>query len=579
MRKSLFLAALGALALGFAGCSGGTATPPLTPPLTPDASASGAPAAPVSTQSTAASTTVTGKIVWVSTSATKLQIQPSSGSAQYVDIASGTQLNYNGLTPKVGEYASATGSGSPLNASIVTLSTSPITSSTSSTSSTSAYALSGKIVWVSSSATKLQIQPSSGSAQYVYIQSTTKLNYNGLTPKAGEYAGANGSGSPLIATSVTLSTSPLSTSSSTTATPAPGAAYALSGKIVWVSSSATKLQIQPNSGSAQYVDIQSTTKLNYNGLTPKAGEYAGANGSGSPLIATSVTLSTSPISSTSSTTATPAPGATATPAPRATATPVAGTSTGIKHITVIMMENNAYESIVGSSSAPYLNSLASRTAFFTSSSGVTHPSEPNYLAFFSGSTQGLTSDACPVNYSGANLATQLSAAGYSFAGYAEDMPSTPSTCQASASPYGSKYYYMRKHVPWASFTNVPSSVFHTWNGPGTALSGTVNFITPNMCDDMHDCSTSTGDTWLSKNIPAIESWDNANNGLLIVTFDEGEYSSTNHIYTVFDGPMIKAGKYSQSINHYNVLRFIEDSFHLAHLGNAGSAAAITGILK
>lgn len=479
MRKSLFLAALGALALSFAGCSGGATTPPVASTVSADA-------APVAAQSTTTSSSLSGKITWVSTSATKLQIQPSSGAAQYVYIQSATQLNYNGLAPKVGEYASAVGSGSPLLATLVTLSTSPITSTTSSTSTTSgSFAVSGKIVWVSSSATKLQVQPNSGAAQYVYIESTTKLNYNGLTPKVGEYAGANGSGSPLIATSVTISTSPISTTTSTIATPAP----------------------------------------------------------------------------------------------TATATPATPTSTAIKHITVIVMENNAYESIVGSSSAPYLNSLISRTAFFTSSSGVTHPSEPNYLAIFSGSTQGLTSDACPVSYSGANLATQLAGAGYSFAGYAENMPSTQSACEASASSYGSGYYYMRKHVPWASFTNVPSSDFHTWNGPGTTLSGTVNFITPNMCDDMHDCSTSTGDTWLSRNVPAIESWDNANNGLLIVTFDEGEYSSTNHVYTAFDGPMIKAGKYSQSINHYNVLRFIEDNFHLSHLGNAGSATAISGILK
>lgn len=508
--------------------------------------------------------------MWVSSSATKLQIQPSSGSAQYVYIESTTQLNYNGLTPKIGEYAEATGSGSPLVATSVTLSTSPISTSTSTTTSTGT-SVSGKIVWVSSSATKLQIQPSSGSAIYVYIVSSTQLNYNGLTPKVGEYASATGSGSPMTATSVTLSTSPIASSSTTTTTTTSGATT-VNGKIVWVSSSATKLQIQPSSGSAVYVDIESTTKLNYNGLTPKVGEYADATGSGSPLVATSVTLSTSPISTTSTT-------ATATPAPSATATPTSTTSTAIKHITVIVMENNDYESIVGNSSAPYLNNLITRTAFFTNSEGVTHPSEPNYLALFSGSTQGLTSDACPVSYSGGNLATQLTGAGYSFAGYAENMPSTLSACEAASSPYGSGYYYMRKHVPWADFTNVPSSEYHTWNGPGTALAGSVNFITPNMCDDMHDCSTATGDTWLSKNVPAIESWDNANNGLLIVTFDEGEYSSTNHIYTAFDGPMIKAGKYSQSINHYNVLRFIEDNFHLAHLGNAGGVTAISGILK
>lgn len=464
---------------------------------------------------------------------------------------------------------------------------SPVTASSTTTAS---FHVTGPIVAVIS-ASKIEVNGGKGVGYlYIYLTSTTTKNYNGLSPAVGEYADAYGTGSAatyMTASQITLSKTAFSTTTSTSS-PAPSTAswnLHVHGPVVGIKST-TEFEINGGSGVG-YLNVYttSTTVKNYNGLTLEAGDYADVYGNGSVstyVTATQVTLSTtSSGSTTTTTTATPAPGSTtttATPAPTATATPTT-TTTAIKHITVIVMENNDYESIVGNSSAPYLNNLITRTAFFTNSEGVTHPSEPNYLALFSGSTQGLTSDACPVSYSGANLATQLTGAGYSFAGYAENMPSTLSACEADPSPYGSGYYYMRKHVPWADFTNVPSSEYHTWNGPGTALAGSVNFITPNMCDDMHDCSTATGDTWLSKNVPAIESWDNANNGLLIVTFDEGEYSSTNHIYTAFDGPMIKAGKYSQSINHYNVLRFIEDNFHLAHLGNAGGVTAISGILK
>src|SRR5262245_13205440 len=66
------------------------------------------------------------------------------------------------------------------------------------------------------------------------------------------------------------------------------------------------------------------------------------------------------------------------------------------HVLVVMMENTGYSSIIGSASAPYINSIASQGASFTDSHGVTHPSQPNYLALFSGSQQGVTDDTCPV---------------------------------------------------------------------------------------------------------------------------------------------------------------------------------------
>lgn len=217
------LALFGVLGFSFlaTGCSGGGsgATPPVASDPTSGLTGLGSPAEPTTSMSTTTSgTTVTGKITWVSTSATKFQVQDTAGSSTYVYLTNSTTLNYNGLTPKIGEYAEATGSGSPLTATSVTLSTSPISTSTSSTSSGSA--VTGKVTWVSTSATKFQLQESSGSI-YVYLTSSTALHYNGLALKVGYYASATGSGNPLTATSVTLSTSPISSSTSTSATPAP----------------------------------------------------------------------------------------------------------------------------------------------------------------------------------------------------------------------------------------------------------------------------------------------------------------------------------------------------------------------
>src|SRR6185369_4979677 len=120
------------------------------------------------------------------------------------------------------------------------------------------------------------------------------------------------------------------------------------------------------------------------------------------------------------------------------------------HIVLVMFENKKYSQINGSSSAPYFNSLAGQGAKFTKSHGVTHPSQPNYIALFSGSTQGVTSDSCPKSFNTPNLGNQLLAAGYKITAYSEDLPSVGYTGCSSGK-------YARKHAPWANFTNLPHS--------------------------------------------------------------------------------------------------------------------------
>jgi acid phosphatase len=224
-------------------------------------------------------------------------------------------------------------------------------------------------------------------------------------------------------------------------------------------------------------------------------------------------------------------------------------------------------------SAPFLDSLAKQGAALTDMHGETHPSEPNYLALFSGSTQGVTSDACPLTFKGGNLAGQLQSAGKSFVGYSEDLPQAGYTgCNAGK--------YARKHNPWADFPALPASV----NQPLTALPSdyselpTVAFVVPNLCNDMHNCPVSTGDGWAKQNLGPYVAWAKAHDSLLIVTFDEDEGTSNNHIATTIVGAGVRPGSSSgQRIDHYGVLRTIEDMYGLPPLGSAGGAAPITGI--
>ncbi|WP_251091707.1 alkaline phosphatase family protein [Streptomyces sp. Caat 7-52] len=254
------------------------------------------------------------------------------------------------------------------------------------------------------------------------------------------------------------------------------------------------------------------------------------------------------------------------------AAPVASSVPQYDHVVVVMFENKNYSSIKGSSSAPYLNSLASQGTLFTNAFGVTHPSQPNYIALFSGSQQGVTNDDCPKSFSAGNLGQQLLNAGRTFKGYSEGLPSAGYTGCSSGK-------YRRKHAPWADFPTVSGAAYNvpysTFPNDYTKLP-TVSFVIPDMCNDMHDCSVGSGDTWIKNKLDGYTQWAKTHNSLLVATFDEDNFTSVNQIYTVFAGAHVKAGYQSSTqINHYNVLRTIEDMYGLPALGGAANKSPVT----
>ena len=242
------------------------------------------------------------------------------------------------------------------------------------------------------------------------------------------------------------------------------------------------------------------------------------------------------------------------------------------HVMVVIFENEDARKIVGGAEAPYLTSLADSGATFTDAHGETHPSQPNYLALFSGSTQGVVDDSCPLTFSGPNLAAQLQAAGRTFVGYSEDLPRAGYTgCRAAG--------YARKHNPWVDFAGLPDTV----NQPYSALPAdfadlpTVSFVVPNLCDDMHDCGVAAGDRWARDHLAGYATWARQHNSLLVVTFDEDNGSAENHIATVLVGSMVEPGASAQRIDHYSLLRTLEDMYGLSPLGAAADAAPMAGV--
>jgi phosphatidylinositol-3-phosphatase len=260
-----------------------------------------------------------------------------------------------------------------------------------------------------------------------------------------------------------------------------------------------------------------------------------------------------------------------------TSPPVATATTYVPafaHVYVIVMENKEYGSIVGSSRAPYINSLIKRYGLATNYTAVTHPSEPNYLALWAGSTFGIHDDYVH-NISARNLADQLAAHGRSWHVYAQDLPRT---CSTASSAYGgtdlvgAAGWYVRKHEPAISFTDISGSSTRcariTRLSTFSPTAANLELIVPNMTNDMHDGTIAQGDAFLKAFVPRITSSSAFANSLLVITWDEGTTTlgGGGHVATVVVSPRTPAGyRSSTAHNHYSLLHTIEDAWGLGCL--------------
>ncbi|MFI5160780.1 MAG: alkaline phosphatase family protein [Sphingobacteriales bacterium] len=268
------------------------------------------------------------------------------------------------------------------------------------------------------------------------------------------------------------------------------------------------------------------------------------------------------------------------------------------HIIIVMEENHAFHQVIGSPNAPYLNELAKDGALFTDSHGVGHPSQPNYLALFSGSMQGISSDGCLTGhapFTTPNLGAALIAKKLTFTGYAQTMPKEGFLgCTNGFHTITAGSLYARKHSPWVNWIGTgKNSIPANDSQPMTAFPKsfdklpTISFVIPDMDHDMHNigfpgnaAAIRRGDKWLKDNLRAYAEWAKSNNSLLIVTFDEDDYDNQNgnQIATIFYGDKLKKGQYNEHITHYVILHTIETMYGLPSDDNI-SAAPITDVWK
>jgi phospholipase C len=247
------------------------------------------------------------------------------------------------------------------------------------------------------------------------------------------------------------------------------------------------------------------------------------------------------------------------------------------HVYVLVLENKAFDAVVGSDSAPYLSGLAARYGVATNYDGLFHPSQPNYLAMVSGSRLGVEDDASH-DLDAPTLFDQLESRGLDWRVAVENVPDgcfTGATAQGGPDGPGT---YVRKHNPAISFTAIRSSAERcekiTPLSAFDPMAAEVQFIVPNLCHDMHDCSVADGDAWLSSWVPdllASPGWREG--GVLFITFDESsDKDAEARVATFVIASSVPPGARSgEQHDHYALLRTIEDAFDLDCL--AGSCSA------
>ena len=259
------------------------------------------------------------------------------------------------------------------------------------------------------------------------------------------------------------------------------------------------------------------------------------------------------------------------------------------HVFLIVLENHAFNQVIGSPAMPYLNSLASAHALATNYFADTHPSIGNYFMLTTGNIE-TNNDAFTGTVSSDSIPRAFAGAGKTWKAYMESLPSVGYTG-------GDVYPYFKHHNPFAYMTDVLGSSAETANMvPFTQLSSDLSggtlpnfaFIAPNVEDDAHDCpkggsvcldtdKLTAADNWLKANIDPLIKSPALANSVFIIVFDESLdvdlLNGGGKVAMVMAGSHVKAGFKSTTLyQHQSTLRLVMDLLRVAdHPGNSATA--------
>lgn len=285
-----------------------------------------------------------------------------------------------------------------------------------------------------------------------------------------------------------------------------------------------------------------------------------------------------------------------------------------QHVFIIMMENTGFDSLIGNPNAPWINAAAATYGVATNYFGVAHPSQPNYIAATSGSTNGVANDNdTTINVS--NIVDQLEAQGKTWKAYMQSLALCNGNLLAHAC---GNQLYERKHNPFVSYQDVqtnPARMANIVDFSAFATDLANNnvpdyvWISPDQCNDMHGrggpssdpCNfgnvqglIATGDAFLSSTVSAImssQAW--TGNSVIFITWDESDFTGSGpfgfgdtsgccdanpgggHVLALTISHSDHSARTSDvAYNHFSMLATIEGGWHLGCLANTCDTANV-----
>lgn len=252
------------------------------------------------------------------------------------------------------------------------------------------------------------------------------------------------------------------------------------------------------------------------------------------------------------------------------------------HVVIIVLENNDYDKVIGNPKMPIYNKIANHYTLLKQFYAITHPSLPNYMAIIGGDTFGITSDCIDCFVNAPSLPDLIETSGRTWKTYLEDMPSPCFT--------GNSAKYYQKHNPFIYFDSIRLDQTRCEQHvvPLTELQSDIKsdslsnfiFISPNICNDSHDCDLDATDEWLTDQLnllfPALNKINQSY--LIVITFDEGEKNDSccglpknagGRIATVLLSSQVKNGFQDDTpYTQYSLLKTISAAWGLPYLGHA-----------
>jgi len=252
------------------------------------------------------------------------------------------------------------------------------------------------------------------------------------------------------------------------------------------------------------------------------------------------------------------------------------------HVIVVVEENHSYSQVIGNSSMPYLNGLASQYGLATQYYGDVHPSIGNYLMLTTGQVETID-DAFTGTISDDNVVRELVKANKTWRSYAESLPSVGYVG-------GDVYPYLRHHNPFTYLTDVNGTSQASNLVPFSQFAGDVSsgnlpdysFVVPNALDDAHDGTLAQADAWLQANIdPLIKTSAFQKSGVLVIVFDESVMTDLSHggghVAMVVVGPSAKKAFQSTTMyQHQSTLRLVLSTLGVNSFPGAAAAALDMG---